>query len=157
MNVNELQADYNSGGSTWTKHGADGLAPNSIQYDLDGNAGHHITVFHNAVGEITGIHYTIRNAENTLFHMYYYKDNNTYSVDFQGTRNPKTIDTGVILTRLAGWCLASLYSANANTGKITNLKAFQTRIADLEKDVPKAQKTKKGIRLDLTGGGGRRY
>lgn len=158
MTVHELLESYKSGNSNWTKHGPDGLAPNTEQYDLNGSAEHHITVNYDETGVITGVHYTIRNQENTSFHLHYYKDQNKFFIDFSGTRNPKTINIPDIKARLAGWCLASQYAINANQGYIGNLTDFQKKIAELEKNnIPQGRKTKKGIVLDLTGGGPRRY
>lgn len=158
MTVHELLESYKCGDSTWTRHGADGLAPNTVQYDLNGDAEHHITVNHDAVGEITGVHYTIRNEANTLFHLHYYKDENKFFIDFTGTRNPKTINIPNIKARLAAWCVVSQYAINANQGYVANLKAFQNKVAELEKsNTPQGRKTKKGIVLDLTGGGRRGY
>jgi hypothetical protein len=157
MTVHELLESYKCGESTWTKHGRDGLAPNTEQYDLNSNAEHHITINYNDIDEITGVHYTIRNQENTLFHLHYYKDQNKFIIDFSGTRNPKTINIQDIKSRLAAWCVVSQYAINANQGNVGNLTAFQDRIKELDKsDVPQGRKTKRGMVLDLTGGG-RRY
>src|SRR5579863_2778531 len=118
MTVHELLESYTCGDSTWTKHGPDGLRPNTQQYDLNGNADHHITVDHDAVDVITGVHYTIRNQENILFHLYYYKDQNKFFIDFSGTRNPKSISIPDIKSRLAGWCVVSQYAINAGSGTV---------------------------------------
>jgi hypothetical protein len=157
MNVYELQESYKSGDSTWTKHGPNGLSPNTEQFDLNGGAEHHITVNYDAKGNITGVHYTIRNEANTLFHLYYYLDNNSYNIDYSGTRNPKTIDITLIKLRLAGWCVASQYAIQSPNGKILNWSAFKTLVKKLDEDVPTGRKTKRGTVLDLTGGGARRY
>ena len=159
MNVNQLLANYNCGpGATWTRHGQDGLLPNSAQYDLSGNADHHISVNHDATGEITGVHYTIRNEQNAIFHLYYYTNTNAFHIDFAGTRNPQTINIEQIRTRLATWCVVSQYDVNANSGAVGNLTTFQKKVAELEKaNMPKMGKNKRGqTTFSLTGGGERR-